>query len=809
MAGLAVILSLQLAGQNPMAGKKVLDIPLKYIVPEEKVSLSKQTERMPETSWIVYSDRMGNITSNRPEGRDEFKTLGFLEKFYVLDEFENELHIVKDPGLTYLGTLSSKAVNYGYIKKDKILLWPHCLVTEKGNIDKKAMVLNTIETAKARDYKKEDWKVVPFFQDPGFTKTAVGKSQLYEIFFIYKSTDEGVLLGRKAKISAGINIDDNIVGWMPKKRINIWNHRIALEPNSNEWAAKERKASTKNLKTKIFIDAISAIDYGDGGEPSDRNVFWDADTYDERPIGEWRRFPVLKINKKLNYYHAGVMGEIHSDKGVLSQIEQADIQKENSNRRQSRRHVNIVFVIDGTWSMGPYFKSVATAINKSMDKLKDEFNNLKTLNQLEFGAVIYRDFLDGDKKIEIQPLTSTHSTVSKWISGRLAKNYGDTDKPEAVFYGLNKALRSVGLNVNETNVIILVGDAGNHNRDDETKVESYELVNKLAELNCHFLAFQVNNDGSHETYNEFKTQMKELISGTASKLYNKNKTKDKEFSKLAGKKPVFSIIEANKESLNKDAAIRGILMYPPKGQSIDPGLLENEISELVNFLDAYTSDFIGIIDQIMERGEGWDEVFEQENAKTKNSGEEVSAFKGAVLNYLADLNVSTDQLEKMIEENYQLYIEAYTPIKHKNLKEPFYDRVLFLTRLELSKILGQMEKLAEARSSGNRRIRLRDTWKEILREHIGEVSDEVLENMTMEQASERVFGLPGTSKLLKEVRLKDIVSESVSEIDISKYCQLIDRKFDRLHKIFGAEKYDYSFSSGDETYFWLQESLLP
>jgi type VI secretion system TssR-like protein len=79
----------------------------------------------------------------------------------------------------------------------------------------------------------------------------------------------------------------------------------------------------------------------------------------------------------------------------------------------------------------------------------------------------------------------------------------------------------------------------------------------------------------------------------------------------------------------------------------------------------------------------------------------------------------------------------------------------------------------------------------------------------MEEATEKVFGLPGTSGLLKEVRLKDIVGESISEVDISRYCVMIDRRYDRLQKIFRMERYPYSFSINDETYYWIPESLLP
>jgi type VI secretion system TssR-like protein len=459
--------------QINLTGKQVLDIPLKYIIPCEGVSLTQENSRMPETPWIVYSDRIGNISTERPGGEGVYKTLGFLEKFYVLDESENELHIVKDLGITYTGVLSFQAVDYGYIKKDKMLLWPHCLVTKEGRIDIKAIPVNTTVATKKQGLKDYG---LSFFEDPALTIKSEAILHPNEIYFIYKKTDKAVL-GVKHNWRAGIDIADVVMGWIPYEYIFQWNHRVAIEPNWEEVAARERRY--KGIKTTVFIDALSATGYGDGGVINENQILWDSDTYNDRPIGEWRRFPILDMNDKMNLYHIAIIGEM---------------------------------------------------------------------------------------------------------------------------------------------------DSSDENRNHENKY---------------------------------------------------------------------------------------------------------------------------------------------------------------------------------------LYLEAYTPISHKDLNYPLYDRVLLLTRQELSGLLNRMEKLAEAKSSANRRILLLDIWKELLRVHIGEASDEILESMTMEEATEKVFGLPGTSGLLKEVRLKDIVGESISEVDISRYCVMIDRRYDRLQKIFRMERYPYSFSINDETYYWIPESLLP
>ena len=790
--------------------KVALKQPSKYLEPydEDIDDYSETDERDLVREWIVYSDRLNNKTYDKPGSTTVKKILGFLEEFLVIDETEKYIHIVKDPNVNVDGKLSNSVKDYGWISKDKMLLWNHCLITRIGKIDKKAMVLNTVEGVRRSDIDKNESTEVFFCKDPGLNKRSEYSTRLYEVFFIYKQTDDAVLLGRLNRRNASIKISDAVVGWIPITRINFWDHRIALEPNPDPDAVKERKS--KGIKTTILLDELAAEDFKKRREVRDRDIFWNADTYEDRPNGYWRRFPILKHDKETGIYHTGVMGEIQTPKGVLDQITKADADKQVAELITKKRSINIVFVIDGTKSMQPYFKPVSDAIISSMKKLK-ELNKNELINNIQFGAVVYRDYAEDQKRRLTEPfmLTSDNIKISEWLLSRKAIDYHDTDAPEAVYYGLQKALYTIlSRKELETNVIILIGDAGNHHRNDGSQVSETDLVSLLELYGCHFLAFQVNNESGHTTYDEFVPQTKNIILKTAEEIYADLKKLPVNLSKFANK-PKFISAGHNRDTLNKTAII-GLVVYPDKGKSISTTILKKEIMKTIGYVYNDVNDKISLFKELPQ-GKSFNEVFRNNTQKkTRYTKKEVSGFTDAVLLYLEQSGLTKEQLTKLCEENYQLYIDGYTPYKLDDFKNPLFQRVLLLTRLELGSLLNIIEKLQNAKSGGDRRQKLKNTWIEILKDHVGNVNEAELEDMTFEEIYEKVFGLPGTSELLKDTKLKYLTNrEVVSEDDIERYAHFIDLKQSRLNSIYNEDNYDYSFKSNETMYFWLPEHMLP
>lgn len=796
---LLFLLALFNAGNRPgLAQLKVMELPEKYKVPVEFIGQDVAEEFIEGTTWQVFSVNHQTQTYKDHLAKEPFKTVGFLESFLVVEDSTYCLKLYKDPNLNIDGTLSDEAEFFGWVPKADLLLWNHALVTLKGHIDKKAMILNTvssIEKAKRGDNNN----IVSFCSDANLKNETGKTSNLFQVFYVYKMIDNAVLLGKVARISDKEFVKDDIVGWVSVDRVNFWDHRIAVEPNFEEEAVEERK--TAGLKTVIFNSRSQAKSLLNN-QPFDQDaVLWNADPYDERNIGDWRRFPLLRRYSD-NTLRIGVMGEINSKNGeVLSQRQNAEIQREYNERRNKRRNINIVFVIDGSTSMQPYFGAVSTAINESMNELSSKY----TKNTIRFGAVVYRDFAENERMIEMEPITSKLNRITSFLEGVEAKDENDTDTPEAVNMGLKTALRQTNLPTDETNILVLIGDAGNHKRQDDSQVPQEQVVSLLNNVNAHMLTFQVNSNGGR-SYRDFIEESKSMILAAAESR-NGNIERAKNSSNMTLDLPVFNLDESKSYRLDNSEMI-GFISQAIPGKRMQADQLKQEVKRIVKASNAQIDDLLNITDQIVMEGSNVNRATEREVNVEANKY--VSSYTPSVLNMLGDMDITDDQLRILCDEKYQFYMEGYSPYRVQGMEYPLFQNVLFLTRLELAQLIIKFDGLINANTGFKRRRKMKDAWVELLKQHIGGLTRLQMEEMTMEQINEKVFGLPGSSSFLSNIKLKDITDQAViNDNEFQRYVVQIERKHNMLDRIYNKDNYEYSFSSNDQKYYWIAESFLP
>jgi hypothetical protein len=803
IALLQFLISFSLSAQLP---EKALEIPIKYINPEDEISLSSDTRTRPGSYWVVWSDRNDNTTYAGPSLGQQKKRINFMEPFYVAAETDEMVQLIKDE--YYFEKFSSRAEDYGWIEKTKVLLWDHCLVTKQGKINKKGMILNTVESLKKDKIAAGDEETVKFYYDQSLTQKTDKSSRVYEVLYVYKITDNAVLLGKPYATDV-YKAKNDILGWVDRKKITIWDHRIALEPNWEPSAVDERKS--RNLSNLFLIDETRAKRYAETGDVPQKFVIWEqSPAISKRPIGDWRRFPLLEIEKQTGIVKAGVMGELRSVMGktdTMSTISFAQIQRKYNEMRAKSRNINIVFVVDGTKSMEPYFSPISKAITESMSDLMASY----TKNTLRFGAVVYTDVAEGDHLTQVKPLGSNYNEISKWMSPQRVYHQNDTDTPEAMYYGLMTALRSVGFQQNETNVIILVGDAGNHKRDDHTQIEPDMLVNLMELYGINMLAFQVHNE-SHASYDEFEYQVKYLIQKTATNIYNATK----EIRRIASfnvSPPEFNSVNDRNYVMDTSTMI-GTLMLARKNDQLAPYLLQQEIKSTVKLSNELTNKNLDVLERFIASGESFEEVMSDSEANRLNESTGAlsakSSFAPAIVDFLRRMDIPEDKLKILLSENYQLYFPAYSTMKVNGMQNPLYRQVLFLTQRELGEMLDQFDNLADAYTTSSQRQRLKEVWLEILQKHLGDdYSREQAEQLTFEQINEKVFGLPGTSNLL-HYNLRDLTDPSVvSDTKFYTYVTDIKNKRNELNKIYNDNTYEYGFYSYDEHYFWISQDLLP
>jgi len=796
--------------QSQIVGSKVLDRPSKYLTPEGYDDLMPANgEVITGQPWIVYVDQVGVSSYKKASNSTVFKDrLTFLDEFMVVGETNDYLHIIKDDNLNSINqTVSSSGVDYGWVNKNKLLLSQACLVTIRGKVPRKAMMLNTVSSFKERQVRRTLDSKVEFWSDPEMTKLTNNFSSLFEVYFVYKIAEKSVLIGRSETIGAGYKPSEVIKGWVPRSRTVFWNHRIAIEPNGDEDAVKERQS--KGINAQVLKTENEALQFRKLKSNNDEHFFSSDDDFmleNGRMIGDWRRFPLYDKNNNFpGIFKVGVMGNIVSDAQVMSALKKAEIDKMNSDLTESVRNLNIVFVIDGTASMGPYYKPISNSIKKVMSNLQDNFGNMKTLNKLKFGAIIYRDFAEGDRMIVKIPLNANYNEISRKLNQIEARGWNDRDAPEAVFKGIEKGIRLFN-NPYETNVIVLIGDAGNHHRSDESQVSELELINKLSSYQTHFLIFQVSRVKDHKTYDEFIPQNQNLIESAAIERTKQIQVVDSK-KLLKNKVPTFVSCGVNRDSLIGSFNV-ATMVYPSKGNKIQSYVLESEIPKFIQGVDNFTNAYLHYMDEIMVQGVGVDEVMEKNKGNVFDN-RTASDFGSAIVNYLATSGISVNDIKAMMENKTQMFTTGYVTLELSNLKLPLFEKVVLLSRGDLGDLISSIKKLARAKGN-QRRQRMRDTWIELLQENIGEIDVEEMMDKGMSEITKILFDVPSQSEFLNKIRLRDITDpRMLSNQDFEELVFQFQRKQIKLSNIFNNDDYKEQFRSLGIPYFWIPEYLMP
>lgn len=778
---------------------RVLPLPEKYIRPVNP-DFSPTSDINASLEWIVYSDRSNNPTFTEPGGTTEKTRVDFLDQFYVVEEKGDYVHIYRDPQVVRF-ELSDQAVDFGWIRKDHLLLWHHCLVTEVGGIDRKAITINTI----ARTRRISDGSPihsVEFLSRPdSLASLSDRRSQLFEFFYVYKRVNGYALLGKVAYvIKDEQEVRRNIVGWAPEDQLVFWNSRVAVEPNWEIEAAEERR---QGKTARFFEDAALALQYKQGNTavPS----VWRSDSLERRPIGTWRRFPLISYSAHdSTIFFARVMGQIPGDQTSSALLPNLHRQLDQAIARS--RHINVVFIVDATDSMGEYFDAAATAIDRSMEQL----NIQESRNQFQFGAAIFRDYPEGSEVFKLKRLGAS-SEASHFLFTTDPVDHADRDQPEALFQGVYQAVLGAGFDTGHQNVCIVIGDAGNHrllNQD----VSDQEVIQALYDYQCHLLAVQVHHR-EDPAYDDFVEQMRHIALETARLTYD---SRDQAAYEALG-------VADNPPKINADGTISGgayaaWVIPAEKGGSKSAQEVEQLIIDFIDYTHRFNNDVVNAVSELMNGQSYHDVVPAIERSSEDSRFEIVDRFEPTILDVLTRrANLSREDLEVLRSNQFQLSIDASAPIYVDGQVHPLFKRVLLISVEQLSELISVLRRLTFASSDNDREEMVR-TWKSILQSYMG-ASDEIfqeyddhgkLDEMSFEKINEMVWGLPKTRPLLKNVRLGDIRHPHLfSPEDFAEYKKLLESTLSKLREIRNDPEYPFSFRTNEYRFYWIEEDIIP
>jgi len=623
-----------------------------------------------------------------------------------------------------------------------MLLWKTCLKTRdvnlvefKGGIfNKKAMVLNILG---------DDQKVarIPeFYSHPRCSPSdSINSALVYQINYVYKETPTAYLLADIPEISDVYNDPQRIRGWVLKSQTTAWNHRLAYEVNWDAKAVAERKTAQKRAKIFANKNISGTILYQE-----------DANYYKTRAIGEVDRFPVLDVYNGVA--KVGVIGDLHSEQGdVLSNSEFAKIKHVIDSMSGALRNVNVIFVIDATSSMIPYSKTIQDAIKSSMRDL------LKGQNNYRFGALLYRDASEGSANAihYTRDLSSNYNGVISLLSRYMTPTYNkcNNDAEECVFYGMKKAIERFDPSPDESNFIILIGDAGNHSRtkykdcsgveaDDFTNIPKQELVDLMARKNMNLFAIQVNHQITTDVkpaYEKFRSQVEEVIQDVVILRTPDGNSIPKE---SIIKRKTKDIVE-----VNPDLGIPGYLKMAPDGGSLHPTVLGKEIETEFQIIDSKINNHLESISLYLNG---------------KLNGTNVKQLKNFI-NKLEARNISPDKLNIVFQKNGQQYNTGYAQRFEPGLKNPSFQSVLLMSQDDLFLIKKSLERLIPtddlSQSQNESRSFIVYGWQEILVDILGYFPEvnEAVDTLSLYTLSAILTGWGGKEKY-KDIRLMDVTS---------------------------------------------------
>ena len=781
---------------NSLFGQEILRYPRKYNIPSNENDLSPVTEKKDKTfaNWIVYSpiDEAKTYTNPSPSSAVK-KQLKYMDYYYVIEENGEFAHIYKDENVQGR-SLSKDAIDFGWIHKRELLLWNKCLVTSEYNINKKALIVNTVETIKGQDI--NDLNYVKFRNAPsknaGFTGN---KSQMFEYYYVYKTDvdsegNEWYLLST-ADFIASINDREEILGWTNKNRLIDWDSRIAVEPNWEKEAQKERRSKQQLV---FWADKESCLKYfSSENSISDTMKIWDRDNLKKRANGSLPRFPLLQNpeiiqyeNKEVNILKAGIIGDVKNrEETVFSAENFSKVIDKITKKLIKKKNVNVFFVIDATKSMQPYFGSVKNAITKFMSKIEEKNSN----NKFKFAVGIYRDISEGEEKaFKVKEFGNTKDVLN-FLSNVKARDIHNYTFTESMFDGIINSLYDSPVDADGTNFLIVIGDAGNHTKNEVSNREKMEIIaDLLNEYEYNFLSFQVHNNGNKqelEASAEFVNQFKEI-----GKLFGEKSKLDINIEGFENYKPVL-IKDGENYKFQKNTSYRIFNIYGlQKGNSISAKELEKELTDQLVGYDDFARDFIDFVrDKIYKR---------KEKLVDRNWG----TFSPGYYYLLKNAGITDKEIEALEKNSYQIFVEGWGPIDIEGYSYPLMKKVLIFSQDELNRINVNMQNLFQFSTSEAFVRYIKSQAKTLL---IVQRSD-----ISINELLSQIIGLPVRSKLFEDITLKDINHLTEDDyFNLTKYLKIKQRK---ISKILKDKDFKYQFMpdvNRASVFYWIEEDVMP
>ncbi|OKS87549.1 type VI secretion system protein TssR domain-containing protein [Mucilaginibacter polytrichastri] len=582
-----LFITLAANAQSPVSiSKKVATLPAAFEKPNNKTNVYDDGKST-SLPWIVFSDRDENYTYTSPGGSLVMKKIKFMEPFYVSEARNGYLKLIKyQAGMVQGRKLTNKkaAQSYGWINKDKVLLWQSAYVNAQSGYPEKAIAIVSGKGPLINPrvyYDKKDSLYVYTSPEMEHKKTKVALNQL---LYIFKKSPDGktVLIGSEGQLIAD-SAAYSIYGWVPSDAVHSWGERLYIGSAKSGYDAEDSAAVVINRSiqfngptTAFVFDPLMDFD-----QPLLRSLPVTSYPTDSNATGN------LKVGVATDVYDKSQNSIINIKGGHLTYKDYLSI-------RRNIHKINVIFVVDGGSSMRSYFSGLTSTI-QSFENIFSLYNKG---NQINYGAVVYRSASNCTASgIEQQPLNTDYRKVIGFLDKQasVTNNCVVAPNSQPVFEGLHTSLNMFNAHKNETNLVVLIGSTGNNPESDNV----YDMATEVANVDARLLAIQVYSD-YNPIYNNFVIQSRKLVSESAALLAERKKNRMVIGEGLSNTQQ-FNVSLSDSISFYldypKNSLIQGAVIFPPKGvvktnQAMDAALArlmketQNDIYTQTHSLDS-------------------------------------------------------------------------------------------------------------------------------------------------------------------------------------------------------------------------------
>jgi hypothetical protein len=746
-----------------------------------------------KTWWVVYSDRDNNTTNVGRKNEIPQKKLPFLEPMYITkikDDYVKVVRYMPDMDLSAKrGRVDKRTLkSLGWIKKDKLLLWSNALKDINSGFFAKAItcvsgasLINNSEKFLATNYS------LSIFTTPDLTIKSTQTVPLGTPVYIYKQSDDkkSFLIGHTEKTTPE-NIKQTLLGWISADALSLWGTRsgftIAID-----------SLKKINNKTGLYATELEAV-------KADSTPLLRIEDMETRTTFE-NIYPIQNTNIiEDSIIETSCLENIldYSKNKVLNVLGNPIYYPQYKNIIRNGQRINIVFVIDASSNNHLYFPSIKAILQD----LQFYFDTATLFKSHHFGAVVYKQTnCNNNNNIpNAFSLTSNYNEIVRFIDNKEKQlNCEDETIYQPVYKGITEACKLLEPVKDETNIIVLIGTAGNNNE----AFNSYnlnEVITDITKVKARLMLFQSISKAS-DAYNDFVLEAQKTVTSSARNLGELKKEKMVEINDI--------ITNVNYNLITADSGVyfldypnrsmtQGFVLFPKKGEAMQPRLLKQNFETL---LQQIISDNAKINNALQS-------YFRSIGIKTTSIKKSFSNYFDSVPNPLPD-NFS----KSFIDEQKGFFIPAYIQAQPFSPSAQIPEYGILLSDEEYDKMIQQFYSIYQSTVATEifRRRRAYRRYKRIIKKFTkaNQINNAIpIDKMTAAETLYLLSGYISTDSLLTNISISSLKNNH----DISKETLLnfyYNFKYAADMLLENKNKIQTKLYFGDTPFYWVDKNLMP